>query len=329
MTTDRPIFVVGFERSGTTLLQSLLGAHPDIAAPPELHYWFRVQLRALTWDGDLADDAVLARAVHTALHPSVPLLEDAGFDEERVLARAAAGPRTHAGVLDAIMRDFADRHGARRWSEKTPGQPPGVAIGWFADAQLVHIVRDPRDTVASNVRAPWGEHDPWVIAHRWRRFTRDSLRVGARVGPAQYLRIRYEDLVDDPEAVMRVVFAFLGESFDPAILDDPARRRPALAPVAARHQRLEEPIAARPGPDPGSRLLRTRVAAVTHRLMPGLGYPLPSPATRALGHAANTVLAPASWDAARWWWRGRRARHDPTRLAEVLDQFQQRAASGL
>ena len=40
--TERPIFVVGFQRSGTTLLQSLLGAHPRIAAPPEVHFFFRI-----------------------------------------------------------------------------------------------------------------------------------------------------------------------------------------------------------------------------------------------------------------------------------------------
>ncbi len=329
MSDTRPIFVVGVQRSGTTLLQSLLGAHPAIAAPPELHYWFRVQLRSLAWDGDLTDDDVLARAVHTALNPPVALLAEAGFDEAAVLARAAAGPRTHAGVVEAIMRDAADRQGARRWSEKSPGQPAGVALGWFPDAQLVHIVRDPRDTVASSVRAPWGEHDPWVLAHRWRRFTRDTLRVGARVGPGSYLRVRYEDLVADPVATMRVVFAFLDEAFDPAILDDPDLRRPTLAPVAAPHQRLDEPVAPRPDPVPAPRLQRARVGAAAHGLLAGLGYPVPSLAARSVGHLANAVLAPASWDAARWWWRGRRARHDPRRLESVLDQFEQRAATGL
>ena len=257
MSGDRPIFVVGFQRSGTTLLQALLGSHSAIAAPPEPHYGFRVQLRARTWEGELTDDAVLARAVHTALHPPVPLLADAGFDEDRILARAAAGPRTHAGVLDAILRDAVEAQGARRWSEKSPGQPAGAALGWFPDAQLVHIVRDPRDTVASNVGGPVGRaRTRGSSLHRWRRFTLDTLRVGARVGPAQYLRIRYEDLVADPDATMRVVFAFLGEDPEDADLDDPAQRRPTLAAVAAPHQRLDEPVGPRAGPPPGSRLQR-------------------------------------------------------------------------
>ena len=41
MAQDRPIFVVGYQRSGTTLLQALLGAHHRIAGPPETHFIFR------------------------------------------------------------------------------------------------------------------------------------------------------------------------------------------------------------------------------------------------------------------------------------------------
>lgn len=321
--STRPIFVVGFQRSGTTLLQSLLGAHPGIAAPPELHYWFRVALPSAAW-GDLRDDAVLRRAVDVALDPPVPMLETAGFDPDRVFARAAAGTRDHAGVLRAIMEDFAERQGARRWSEKSPGQPPGIAARWFPDSQLVHIVRDPRPTVASNVAAPWGEHNPWVLARRWRRFTGEALAVGARLGPDRYLRIRYEDLVADPDDVLREVFAFLGEVHDPAVLADPSRRLPSLAPVVAPHQRLTDPVAARKS-HRQSAVQRARVSATTRALLEQLGYPRPSAPVTVLGHAANAALAPTAWRAARWWWRGRRARRDPRRLARVIEQFQQQA----
>ena len=69
---NRPIFVVGFQRSGTTLLQSLLGAHPRIAAPPEMHFVFRVAALA-DYFGDLADDDNLARALHETINPHVPI----------------------------------------------------------------------------------------------------------------------------------------------------------------------------------------------------------------------------------------------------------------
>ncbi|MEA2124455.1 MAG: hypothetical protein QOI80_1237, partial [Solirubrobacteraceae bacterium] len=93
---DGPIFVLGHERSGTTLLQALLGAHPRIAAPPETYFLFRVAQHA-AYLGDLADDANLDRALREALDVPGGLLEEAGFDHARVLARAARGPRPDAG----------------------------------------------------------------------------------------------------------------------------------------------------------------------------------------------------------------------------------------
>ena len=61
---DLPIFVIGFQRSGTTLLQSLLGAHPRIAAPPETHYIARVAHLA----DYFGDDALTEREIDVLRH---------------------------------------------------------------------------------------------------------------------------------------------------------------------------------------------------------------------------------------------------------------------
>src|SRR4051794_20410563 len=147
-TRDAPIFVVGFPRSGTTLLQSLLGAHPRIAAPPEIHFGTRIVGFAAYW-GALNDDAGLNRVAEATLDSR--RLVHAGFDVDRVFERARTGPRTYAGVLDAVMTDFAERHGKQRWSEKTPHQSASDIWLHFPEAQVLHIVRDPRPTAVSNL----------------------------------------------------------------------------------------------------------------------------------------------------------------------------------
>src|SRR5579884_827441 len=70
-----PIFVVGFQRSGTTLLQALLGAHPRIASPPETYFITRIYHLRDYW-GDLRDAARLRRVVEETVHPPIPLLAD-------------------------------------------------------------------------------------------------------------------------------------------------------------------------------------------------------------------------------------------------------------
>ena len=321
MPNDAPIFVVGFQRSGTTLTQALLGAHTRIAAPPEMHFIFRVA-RFAKRHGTLADDANLRSVIREALNPPADLYADCGFDEERVFERARKGNRTMRGVLEAIMGDFAERHGKARWSEKSPGQSVAQVESLFPDAQIIHIVRDPRDVIASSLAAPWTLNNAHTLAHRWRTFTIGNARRGLRAGPARFLQLRYEDLTRDPEAVLRVVFAFLGERFEPEILSDPSRRRDTIAPAAAPWQkRALEPVTPAKAGGWRSRLSRRDrliVQSVFHRELAMLGYAPPSGRAIALGRVLDQPIR--AWDAVRKQWDGRRM-GDPTRFEVAIRDY--------
>jgi hypothetical protein len=78
-----PIFVVGFPRSGTTLLQAIIGSHPRIASPPEMHYLRRVAALADYW-GDLTDDDVLRRVIAETLDWPGVRRSEVEFDHGRV-----------------------------------------------------------------------------------------------------------------------------------------------------------------------------------------------------------------------------------------------------
>lgn len=279
---QRPIFVVGFQRSGTTLLQSLLGAHERIAAPPELHFILRVAYFA-DYFGDLADDHNLRRALHEALNPPLDILSECGFDEDALFERAAAGPRSYAGLFAAIMDDYAERNGKPRWAEKTPSQRPDDIWNLFPDALVVHIVRDPREVVASSLDMPWERRRPAAIARDLRDFTLETVERGRRAGAAQYLQVRYEDLARQPEAVLRLVCAFVGENYDEGMLD-PARRGRALMPSAGWQAQAAQAIA--PVTSKWRARLsaadRVRVQAIACDLLAPYGYDAPSESVRRL-----------------------------------------------
>src|SRR5205823_12370894 len=165
--STRPIFVVGSARSGTTLLQSALGAHAHIAAPPEMYFVTRISSLA-DYYGDLRDDGALGRALRATL--DFVLLEPLQLDEEELLVEAKGGPRTYGSLLTTVMGHIATAWGKRRWSDKTPWQSPAAVWELIPDAQVVHIVRDPRDVVASSVEAPWIEDRPLELARAWTRF---------------------------------------------------------------------------------------------------------------------------------------------------------------
>jgi hypothetical protein len=291
----RPIFVVGFQRSGTTLLQALIGSHPAIAAPPETHYFFRIA-RLADFFGDLRDDANLRRALHETLSPPLPLFADCGFEEDSLFERARVTGRSYRDLLDVVLSDFAARQGKRRWCEKTPGQPARWVFNLFPDAQVVHILRDPRDVLASVCAMPWREGSVREIAGNWRKFTRDNLRVGLDVGPAQFLTLRYEDLSGQPEEVMRIVCAYLREPFDPNLVADLSGRRATIASAAAPWQsRVLEPVV---GQGSSSRRTaspwhqRARAAAAVHHEALALGYPQARRGAAPIGHLLNALGRP-------------------------------------
>jgi hypothetical protein len=240
--------------------------------------------------------------------------------------------RTYASLLDTLMGDFADRHGKARWCEKTPTQPASWVFALFPDAQVVHIVRDPREVVASSLEVPWTGLGTRRTAAAWRRFTLDNVRVGLEVGPSRFLQIRYEDLARDFEATLSLVCAFLGEGLTAEMLTNPERRLPTIAAAASPwHATVLEQ---RPPPTTGAyraRLRadrRARVAATIGGVIPALGYPPARRTTVLAGHALNALAWPTELPGAVESLRVRATARTPAARHRALHRYmRQRAAS--
>jgi len=214
-----PIFVVGANRSGTTLVRLMLNAHPRIAIPEELNY-FKLSPLSRSWDEPTWDAEDYARFVDRVLERSLPLLP--GLDAETVrphlLDAAAPTYRTpYARLLDA----WAAAEGKARWGEKTPGNLFYVdwLIEMFPDAQFIYVQRDPRAGVASMQRVSFFPDDVVFNALNRRKSWRVGHRLLRRVVPAaQRITIRYEDLVRTPQQVAKTLCTFLGEAYSPDML---------------------------------------------------------------------------------------------------------------
>jgi hypothetical protein len=260
-----------------------------------MHYFVRIVRHWRYW-GDLSDDANLRRVIDAAVN--TPKFVNCGFDVDRIFARAVESDRSYGAVFDAIMRDFAASEGKQRWCEKTPLQSARFIWKELPNAQVVHVLRDPRESLASGLELTGG-HDPSGNARMWKAFTTGNIRTGAERGSRHYLRIRYEDLARDPQAVMGVVFAFLGEKFDGAAVTDIDRRRAALPPVVVPWQaKILQPIKA---PEEGAYRARmnwhqrARIAAIVGDMLPSLGYLPPQPGTVRLGRLLNAATKPRDY----------------------------------
>src|SRR5919112_1630386 len=174
MTVDRPIFVVGCPRSGTTMVQLMLHAHPRIAIPPETRflltaYWERRRFGDL---GRAEGRYALARWI---VDRKQTRFADLGLDAEEIVREITAGP----GTLGTVFRGYARRFGKPRWGDKRPAylQNLDVILRLFPDAQIVHVIRDGRACVASLKEMSWNREDLYGTVAAWARSVDDARRA--------------------------------------------------------------------------------------------------------------------------------------------------------
>jgi tetratricopeptide (TPR) repeat protein len=222
----QPIFILGFPRSGTTLVEQTLSAHPSIAAGDEL-----------------------------------PLIHEIATIMPRMLASPLGYPEALAELWMGDQRDGLDnlrdyylqkarqlgvlRPGATRFTDKMPLNEThlGLIALLFPQAPLIHVLRHPLDIMVSAFSNAFthGFYCAFDLESAARHYVRvmDLVQHYRGEMTLRYLPIRYEDIVGDQEASVRAMLAFAGETFDPACLTFHQNRRYART---ASYAQVTEPL---------------------------------------------------------------------------------------
>ena len=218
MLKERPVFVIGSERSGTTLLMAMLGCHPRLAVPEVAWYYPRFRPYLFTY-GDLGDPANFRTLCHEMAYglrsPFWGMnVNPATFGDE-ITARAGALQRSYAGAYAAMFEYYAEHEKKPRWGEKTPYNLfyIGEILEDFPNAQFVFIYRDGRDVSAEFLDASFGPTNLYSAALLWRMGQEAVKPWRTRLSADQWIEIRYEDLVRDPEQHLRRLCACLREDY--------------------------------------------------------------------------------------------------------------------
>jgi hypothetical protein len=225
MTRNPSVFVVGCPRSGTTLLQRMLDHHPLLAVSNDPHFIpFAIE------------------GVREGLDPPVtPALVDwllayrtfarLGLREDAVHT-AAAKAETYSQFVSKLYSEFAHLHGKPFGGEKTPRYVRFLPLlhSLFPWARTVHVIRDGRDVALSTLdwaradRGPgrlrlWLDQPVAVCALSWRWHVTTGMRDGMSLGRTHYHEVRYEELVAEPQPILRELAAFLHLPYAPEMLE--------------------------------------------------------------------------------------------------------------
>jgi tetratricopeptide (TPR) repeat protein len=222
----QPIFVLGFPRSGTTLVEQTLSAHPNIVAGDELPL-----VNEIT--------QTMQRTLNSPL----------GYPE--ALAELWMGDRRHAleelrdYYLERVHRQGVPTPDARFFTDKMPLNEThlGLIALLFPRAPLIHVLRHPLDVVLSvfSNNLTHGFYCAYALdsAAQHYRLTLELVEHYRAEMTLRYFPIRYEDIVDDQEASVRRLLDFIGEPFDPRCLSFHENRRYART---ASYAQVAEPL---------------------------------------------------------------------------------------
>jgi hypothetical protein len=214
-------FVVGVSRSGTTLLRLMLDAHPELTIPPETHFVPKLVNACERLSAEGASTATI-RAQALEVMTTHPRWGDFGLEEEEVRERLERhDPLTPGDAARSFYEAYAARHGKPRWGDKSPPYTwKSLRIQRaLSEAHFVHLIRDGRDVALSLGEVSWGPDDVAEAARKWVSELRRARKRARQLLAGTYMEARYEDLVTDPEPVLRRICTFVDLPWDDAMLD--------------------------------------------------------------------------------------------------------------
>lgn len=218
-----PVFIVGCDRSGTTLLRLMLTQSSTLHIPNESRFARLIYNKEDYGDytqsfersffvRDLQKNKATAKTYTFSIF---------GLTISKALeVLEEAAPTDSFGAIDALFTASACESGKQSWGDKTPrhiNELPLLSEG-YPKAKFIHVIRDGRDVAISIHKAGW-IGNLTEIAEYWCEQVRAGKSYGAVLGNDRYYEIRYEDLVLRPEEELTRLCRWLKIDFSPEMLE--------------------------------------------------------------------------------------------------------------
>jgi len=247
MIQDSSVFLCGYMKSGTTLLLALLDGHDELNVMPGDSFIVNKFSREAERMNDISWQAWRNNWFKRMINPTgqkpfwilgtdlmlySKFLQFMDYWYEHL-------PSTHRRPILAVVFSFfcANPHRPlhpKLWVEKTPGNEFRTEdiLTLFPDSKFIHIVRDPRENLASIKRLYTSRSWKWDYREMTKTLSRSCNMANLnlkQLSKSRYLVIRYEDLIANTNAVMHDIASFLDISWNDCLLKPTVNSQPAKA----------------------------------------------------------------------------------------------------
>jgi Sulfotransferase family len=220
-----PIFIVGYPRSGTTLVQALIATQENVVSFEETHFFGRVR-KGLRLKGDRILPDCLADAVER-IRGRVSFSKNAERHVRSLAETTGLSPKMFFETI--VIDNLAARIGLSglrtvRWMEKTPEhvQQIDVIRRYYPRAQFIYVMRDPEKSILSRRKHfTFNQEAGWPIekhAEKWLHGVRMAEKYRA-LKPQAVLIVKLEDITRNPVEEVQKICRFLHLRFDRGRLD--------------------------------------------------------------------------------------------------------------
>lgn len=196
---DKPYFLVGAERSGTTVLRLMLSHHSSIAWCNEFEYAVDALVDENTWPSlsdyySWLDTHRIFQASKFKIDSelSYPELVNSFLCQQR--------DRSSKSIIGATVHRHFDR-----------------LLRIWPNARFIHLLRDGRDVSRSCIGMGWAGN-VWTGVERWIEAEQLWTKLRASLTQDRYIEITYESLISDPQATLKKVSNFIGIPYDSSML---------------------------------------------------------------------------------------------------------------
>ncbi|MCA9387230.1 sulfotransferase [Candidatus Dojkabacteria bacterium] len=230
--TSAPVFVIGAERSGTTMLRLMLSSSKELCIPPEsiflteLYSKYRQGLDSIEQIPEFISN-LYSIFFFDQWHLDPNLIHHRFLELESL---------SYQNMMECIYRTYliVNEPDSIQWGDKNPIHTlrTNIILDLFPNARFIHIVRDGRDAVLSQRETNWGKTRSIEKATQlWVRYvTAGNLLANQR--PEQCIQIKYEQLVSTPVEALKYICNFLDITYSENMLEFHLRnRRENLVPI--------------------------------------------------------------------------------------------------
>ncbi|MDE0884959.1 MAG: sulfotransferase [Myxococcota bacterium] len=240
-----PLFMIGMQRSGSNLLRLMLNQLPSIAAPHPPHILERLGPFESLY-GDLSDDGNFLGLIDDVcrLVETNPVRWESVNLDRKAIAESCI-ERSLIAVYGRVHDCLASEWGADDWLCKSMANVhylDEIERYFGESARYIFLYRDGRDVALSFRKALIGDKTFYHLGKSWHETQQLALDLRARVDPQQFFGISYEELVADPEAVLRRLCRFLGTEYSPSMMNFHESQEASRTAVTGLWSNVSRPV---------------------------------------------------------------------------------------